>query len=44
VPRYPYRRTGCGAEFEVSRWMSDVGNETLCLVDGAAAERIFLVP
>ena len=44
MPRYPFRCTTCGAEFEVSRPMRDAGTEASCPVDGASAERIFEAP
>ena len=44
MPRYAFRCTGCGQEFEVSRQMRDAGQEAACPVDGERAERIFTVP
>ena len=42
--RYPFRCTTCGAEFVVSRPVSEVSAAAFCPTDGAAAERIFTVP
>jgi hypothetical protein len=42
--RYPFRRTVCGLEVEVSRPARDSAAEASCPADGAAAERIFTVP
>jgi len=42
--RYPFRCTQCGAEFVVSRPVSEASAATFCPTDGAPAERIFTVP
>jgi putative FmdB family regulatory protein len=44
MPRYAFRCTGCGLEFDVSRPLRDAGAAATCPADGAAAERIFTVP
>ena len=46
MPRYPFRCTVCGLEFEVSRSIKDAtaGVAAACPADGAKAERIFTVP
>ena len=44
MPRYGFRCTQCGIEFEVSRPMSQAGDPASCPHDGAAGTRIFHVP
>jgi putative FmdB family regulatory protein len=44
MPLYPFRCTDCGAEFEVSRKMSESSKPANCPVDGAAGTRIFTAP
>lgn len=44
MPRYSFRCTACGEEFEASRRMSDADQEAACPVDGERAERVFTVP
>ena len=44
MPRYPFRCRVCGQEFEVSRRMSDAGQEAACPLDGEPAERVFTAP
>jgi putative FmdB family regulatory protein len=41
---YAFRCPACGQEFEVSRKMSDSGNEATCPLDGTVSVRIFTVP
>lgn len=42
--RYPFRCTGCGIEFVVSRPVSEASRDAFCPTDGERAERIFTVP
>lgn len=44
MPRYGFSCRACGAEFEVSRPMSEAGREATCPVDGAPADRVFSLP
>lgn len=44
MPRYGFRCTQCGVEFEVSRPMSQAGDPASCPHDGAPGTRIFHVP
>ncbi|MBM3934703.1 MAG: zinc ribbon domain-containing protein [SAR202 cluster bacterium] len=44
MPRYAFRCTHCGVEFEVARPMSRAGEGAECPADGAQAERVFYMP
>ena len=44
MPRYPFRCSECGLEFDVSRPMSEASAPATCPADRAAAARVFLVP
>jgi len=44
MPRYDFRCTVCGREFELSRPFSQAADPALCPDDGAPAERVFSMP
>lgn len=44
MPRYGFRCTQCGHEFEVSRPMSQASDPAVCPHDGAPGTRVFTAP
>jgi putative FmdB family regulatory protein len=44
MPRYDYRCSKCGLEFEVSRPMSQSSDPAVCPNDGTESERVFTMP
>lgn len=44
MPRYDFRCSSCGHEFELTRRFSESADTALCPVDGADSSRLFSPP
>jgi len=44
VPRYDFRCSHCGRQFELSRPFSQAADPAQCPDDGSPAERVFTMP